>query len=83
MTEKKVIRCSDGHCNHGNGNILLVFEGNKIFVKCRNGDCRRLTRLTIRIPGIDIDLSNAGIVQETLSLDYHLDFKSAVTAVVG
>ena len=81
MTEKKVIRCSDEHCNHGNGNILLVFESNKIYVKCRNGDCRRLTRLTIRIPGIVVDFSNAGIIQETLPLDYHLDFQPAVTAV--
>ena len=82
MIEKKVIRCSDSNCNHGNGNILLVFDADKIYVKCRNSSCKLFTRLTVKIPGINVDFSTAGIVQDTLPPDYHLDFKPASTVVV-
>jgi len=81
MKTKKVISCGNPSCNHGNGNILLAVQGNKIFVKCRNSDCRRWTRLTIRIPGINIDLEDAGILQEIMPDGYHLDLEKATTVV--
>ena len=81
MRSKKVISCSDPNCNHGNGNLLLAFQNNRIFVKCRNSDCRRWTRLTLRIPGININLEEAGVVQEVMPEGYHLDLEKAMTVV--
>ena len=78
---KKALRCSNPTCNHGNGNVLLALEGKRIYVKCRNRDCKRISRITIRIPGIDIDFNSAGIVQEVLPEGYHLDLEPAATVV--
>lgn len=78
---KKVIRCSGFNCNHETGNILLAFAKDRIYVKCRNRDCRRWTRITLRIPGISIDLNDAGIVQEVLPEDYHLNLETATVVV--
>lgn len=78
---KKAIRCSDRQCNHGDGNVLLAFDRNRIYVKCRNRDCKKITRLTIRIHGININFNDAGIVQEVLPEDYHLDLERATTVV--
>lgn len=83
MSVKKAIRCSDPHCNHGEGNVLLSFDGDKIYVKCRNRDCRLITRITLRIPGINLDLNSAGIVQEVLPEDYHMTMEPATTVVSG
>jgi hypothetical protein len=78
---KKVIRCSGPLCNHENGNILLAFDKNRIYVKCRNRDCKRWTRITLKIPGLCIDLADAGIVQEVLPEDYHLHLENATVVV--
>lgn len=80
-TQKKVIRCaSDVHKKH-QGNILCAFEGNTIYIKCNDRDCKRWTKLTLNVPGIEIDLSDAGIVQESLPENYHLHLISAITVV--
>jgi len=77
----KAIRCSNPTCNHGKGNLLFIFRGNCIYVKCRNRDCKRVSRITVRIPGIDIDFNSAGIVQEVLPEDSHIGYELASTVV--
>jgi hypothetical protein len=82
MQPKKVIRCqSKIHTEH-QGNILAAVEGNSLFIKCPDRGCRRWTRLTIIIPGIKFNLSEAGIVQDVMPEDYHLHLEPA-TVVVG
>lgn len=81
MIPKKVIRCqSDKH--EKNGNILLALSDKSIFVKCNNGICKNWTKITLNIPGIKLDLTEAGITQEVLPDDYHLHLESATTLVV-
>ena len=79
---KKTLRCSDSNCNHYNGNILLAFSGDRIFVRCPNRSCRLLSRITVRIPGININFDNAAITQEVLPKDHHLTIEPATTVVV-
>jgi hypothetical protein len=62
-------------------NILLAFEGNSIFVKCRDWDCKRFTKLTFNFPGLKIDFKDAGIVQEVMFADYHLSLENSVTVI--
>jgi len=81
MSIKKAIRCGDPNCNHGEGSLLLSFDGDRMYVRCRNRDCRKITRITFRIPGINLDFNNAGIVQETLPEDFHQDIERATTVV--
>lgn len=78
---KKVIRCGDPRCNHEQGNILLAFDRNRIYVKCSNRSCRRWTRITLKIPGLQIDLSDAGIVQDVMPEGYHLHLEAATVLV--
>jgi hypothetical protein len=82
MGAKSVIRCASPMCS-GNEkpNILLAFEGNSIFVKCRDWDCKRFTKITVNIPGIKIDFKDAGIIQEVLPADYHLSLEPACSVV--
>ncbi len=78
---KQVIRCRGPiHTKH-EGNILVAYEGNNIFVKCNDRDCKLWTKLTINIPGINLDLSESGIVQEALPPDYHLHLQPATTVI--
>jgi hypothetical protein len=78
---KKVIRCqSDKH--QTNGNILVALSDKSIFVKCNNGVCKSWTKITLNIPGLRLDLSEAGITQEVLPDDYHLHLENATSVVV-
>ena len=78
---KKVIRCSAPACNHESGNILLAIDKNRIYVKCRNRYCRLWTRITLRVPGVNIDLMDAGLVQEVMPVDYHLHLEAAAVVL--
>jgi len=81
LKSKSVIRCQGSiHTKH-EGNILIAYDGNSIYVKCNDRDCKRWTKLTINIPGININLSESGIVQEVLPADYHLHLQPATTVV--
>ena len=81
MIPKKVIRCDgDVHTQH-TGNILVAIGGNSMFVKCGDRGCKRWTKITISIPGIKINLSEAGIIQEVMPQDYHLHLEPATTAI--
>ena len=78
---KQVVRCQGSiHTKH-EGNILIAYSGSEIFVKCNDRDCKRWTKITITIPGLKIDLSEAGITQEVMPPDYHLHLQAATTVV--
>lgn len=81
MKPKKVIRCQSEKHDKSQGNILVAFSDNSIFVKCNNGICKSWTKITLSIPGIRIDLTEAGITQEILPEDYHLHLEPAVSVV--
>ena len=81
MKAKQVIRCTSNAHGERLGNIVCALSDNAIFVKCKERDCSRWTKITISIPGIRLDLSSAGIVQETLPEGYHLHLEPAVTVV--
>jgi hypothetical protein len=81
MKNKKVIRCQSPTHRGLQGNILIAVSGSTIFAKCNDRDCHRWTRITINIPGVNINLSEAGIVQESLPEGYHLDLEPATTVV--
>ena len=82
MKAKKVIRCQgDVHKAH-QGNILVAISENALYVKCQDRGCKRWTRITINIPGIKINLLDAGIIQDAMPEEYHLTLEPA-TVVVG
>jgi hypothetical protein len=81
MQSKKVIRCQGQTHGERQGNILVAISGPSIYVKCQDRDCHRWTKITLNIPGLKIDLSTAGMVQEVLPDGYHLDLEPAVTVV--
>jgi hypothetical protein len=81
MATKNVIRCIGENHEEGRGNILLALDGDSIFVKCQDRNCRRWVRITLHIPGVSIDLSEAGIVQEVLPENTFLDLKPATVVV--
>jgi hypothetical protein len=83
LTPKRVIRCeSETHIDHP-GNILCAFEGNNLYILCQDRDCKRFTKLTINIPGVNLNLQDAGITQEAMPRGYHLHLEKASTVVVA
>lgn len=83
MNAKKVVRCESEIHTKRPGNILCAFDGNSIFILCQDRDCKRWTRLTLNVPGISLNLNDAGITQEAMPKGYHLTLEPAQTAVVG
>ncbi len=71
MTPKKTVYCVSPDCNHGKGNILLVLHRDNIFHRLRNPEGNYWEKLTVRIPGINIDLSNAALVQRLLPANFY------------
>jgi hypothetical protein len=61
----------------------MVFEKNAIFILCQDRDCKRWTKLTFDIPGIELDFGDAGIVQSALPKGYHLTLEPAATLVAA
>jgi len=77
MANKKVIRCQSDNCgNKDKSNILLAYDSNSIYVKCRDWDCKRWNKISFIIPDTKIDLTKAGIIVEVLSDDYHLHIEN-------
>lgn len=81
MNTKRVVRCQSDKCGKENSNILFAFDGNSIYVKCRDWDCKRWTKISVIIPGAEIDFSKCGIVQEVLPENYHLHIENCATVV--
>ena len=81
MQNKKTIRCTGAIHKSHNGNILIAFNKDSIFVKCQDRDCKRWSKITVNIPGVEIDLSKAGIIQEVMAIDYHLHLETTTTVV--
>lgn len=73
--KNSAVRCQ----NHENGNVICIVADNGIIVKCPDGNCRRWTKITFNIPGIKLNLKNAGITQEMYPEKYHLSIKNATT----
>jgi hypothetical protein len=57
----------------GEGNILAFFRGNSIYIKCSDHRCKRWNKITINLPGCNLDFSNAGFIQTKMSKKYHFD----------
>ncbi|HUX56736.1 MAG TPA: hypothetical protein VMV77_07170 [Bacteroidales bacterium] len=71
MSEKTAqsVRCqAENHLKHNQsgGNMVMILEGNSIYAKCGHGTCQKWTRLTLSIPGVDLDFTRVAYVQETL-----------------
>ena len=81
MRQKKVIRCAGKIHGDHLGNILLAIGKDCLFVKCQDRACKQWTKITLNIPGIDLDLAEVGIVQENLPADYHIHITPATTVV--
>jgi len=79
MDIKKVVRCSN-HKTH-NGNILAVVDKGAVYIKCPDRGCRRWTKITLNLPGLNIDLRDAGIMQQVMPENYHLTLEPATTVV--
>jgi hypothetical protein len=52
---------------------------NGFFVKCSDKDCRRWTKITLNIPGVKLNFTKAGITQEVLPENYHIDHDQSIT----
>jgi len=83
MSNKKVVRCQSDKCGKEKSNILFAIEGNSIYVKCRDWDCKKWSKISFVVPGLEIDLSKCGIVQEALPEDYHLHIEPAASVVLN
>ncbi|OGN90218.1 MAG: hypothetical protein A2Z74_03940 [Chloroflexi bacterium RBG_13_46_9] len=74
MTPKKTVYCVSPDCNHGKGNILLILHRDNIFHRLRNPEGNYWEKLTVRIPGINIDLSTAALVQRLLPANFYSNY---------
>lgn len=63
---KKAFYCTNPNCNHGKGNMLVVMGDERIFIRHRNPEGNYWEEITVRIPGILINFSNAAITQKLL-----------------
>jgi len=63
------------------GNILCFFSGNSIFIQCSDHGCKRWTRLTLNVPGVELDLSTAGISQQVMPRNWAMKATPAAVAV--
>lgn len=60
---KKVIRCINPTCNHGQGNILFILDAEDIYIRHRNFGGNYWEKITVRIPGINKLFENAALSQ--------------------
>ena len=64
-----VIRCRNKD-NHervsGIGNTLLLFDKNVIYAKCGWESCKAHWKITINIPGVNLNLNEAAFIQEEI-----------------
>ena len=66
---QQVLRCRNKESHkikNGKGKILVVFDGNDIYAYCNDRGCKRWTKITVSIPGININFSNAAITQQVM-----------------
>ena len=72
----EVARCRNNRVHFrsdGVGNILFVMEGNSIYAKCTDRGCKRWTRMEISLPGVNIDFSNAALIQSLMPKNFKFD----------
>lgn len=78
-----VIRCNnlDIHDNPGKepgeGNILCFVEKSRIYIQCSDHRCSRWSEIEITIPGINIDLTQVGIVHRLMPPYHRFDARKA------
>lgn len=58
--------------NPTGGNVIMILEGNKIYVKDSTGKCGRWTQLALNVPGIVLDFSKVGFVQKTMPKNFSI-----------
>ncbi len=81
--ETFVIKCNNNEIhNHSNreigvGNVLMFYKGNSIYIKCTDNKCKVWNKITINIPGINIDFSKAALQQKKMPRDYVFSAKTA------
>ena len=79
-----VVRCFNPEVHQrseGSGNILCFVRGDSIFIKCTDQGCKRWTRLMFRIPGVNVDFSEAAIIQKLMPVNYHFEATPAKTVI--
>jgi len=77
-----VVRCFNETLHRrsdGVGNILCFIRGDSIFLKCTDQGCKRWTRLLFRIPGVNVDFSQAAIIQRLMPENYRFQAVPATT----
>ena len=57
------------------GNILFVFDGDSIYARCTDRGCKRWTKITLNIPGVKLDFSKVGFVQEAMPKGFRFELK--------
>lgn len=83
--KKQVIRCHNDNDHidpkgiKHRGKILVIFEGENIYIHCGYLRCKRWTKLNISFPGVKIDFSKAAIIREIMPEGYHFDTEDAST----
>lgn len=65
----------------GEGNVLMFFEGNNLYVKCTDNKCKVWNRIEVTIPGVNIDFSKVAFVQKKMPKDFVFKAKTAVVVV--
>lgn len=82
--QTQVIKChnpEDHAATDGVGNILCFVRGDSVFIKCSRSECKRWTRIMIRIPGVNVNLENAAFIQKLMPQGYHFDALPAKTVI--
>jgi len=85
--ETFVVKCNNTKVHtyknreYGEGNVLMFFKGNSIYLRCTDNKCKVWNKITIQIPGVNIDLSKAALQQKKMPKD-HKFFASTAPIVI-
>jgi len=71
----------DGVKRTGQGGVLVVLEGDCIYVKCNDGGCRSWNRIKIKQPGVKLDFGNAALTQRIMPKGCSFNMKGASVVV--
>ena len=69
------VRCqSKYHLEHNpsGGNMMMMLEGNSIYVRCNHGTCRRWNKISVSLPGVNVDFSKAALSQEIMPKNFKI-----------
>jgi len=70
----RLIRCENSKehylSKNKRGDILVVLGENSVYAKCTERKCKQWWKITIDIPGIDLNLSNCGVTMEAMPKNF-------------